>query len=139
MKYIIFFIFIFSSFLGCSPIETARLTGIGIKPFKTKGKIYSQNFKKDIIKCYHQTKGIIEELGAILYRGSSKESFIVSFGYSKIFPSASHSTEVAIFFNWLDKDKTEVKVSSLNYNLAKFISEKIFEKLNQPTAINKNK
>lgn len=129
MKYIIFFIFVLSSFLGCFPYETARLAGIGVKPFKTKGKIYSQNFEKDIIKCYHQVEGIIKELGANLYRGSSRKSFIVSFGYSEVFPSANHSTEVAIFFNWLDENKTEVEVSSLNHKLSDFISKKIFQKL----------
>ncbi|MCF7874937.1 MAG: hypothetical protein K9L87_03420 [Candidatus Omnitrophica bacterium] len=136
MKYIIFFIFVLSSFLGCFPYETARLAGIGVKPFKTKGKIYSQNFKKDIIKCYHQTEEIIKELGANLYRGSSRKSFIVSFGYSEVFPSANHSTEVAIFFNWLDVNKTEVQISSLNYNLAKFVSKKIFSSLQDQSGQN---
>jgi hypothetical protein len=122
---------VLSSFLGCFPYETARLAGIGIKPFKTKGKIYSQNFEKDITKCYRQVEDIIKELGANLYRGSSRKRFIVSFGYSEVFPSANHSTEVAIFFNWLDENKTEVEVSSLNHKLSDFISKKIFQKLTE--------
>ncbi|MCF7871152.1 MAG: hypothetical protein K9L95_03295 [Candidatus Omnitrophica bacterium] len=129
MKYIILVIFLSLSFSGCFPYETARLAGIGVRPFKTKGKIYSQNFEKDIADCYHKVEKIIKGLEAIPYRGSLNKGFIISFGYTNVFPSANHSTEVAVFFNWLNENKTKVEVSSLNYNLAKFISEKIFQKL----------
>ncbi|MCF7870081.1 MAG: hypothetical protein K9M01_03075 [Candidatus Omnitrophica bacterium] len=129
MKYIIFSICLFFFSFGCSPYEAARLTGIGVRPFRTKGEIYSQDFKKNIIDCYYQVEEIIEKLEAIPYRGSSNKGFLVSFGYNKIFPSASHSTEVIIFFNWLDANITKVKVSSLNYTLSKFVSEKIFQEL----------
>jgi hypothetical protein len=129
MKYIFFLISLFFFISGCSPYATARLTGIGVKPFRNKGEIYSQDFNKPTVDCYHQVEEFIEGLGAISYRGSANEKFLVSFGYSKIFSSASHSTEVAIFFNWLAENKTEVEVSSLNYNLSKFVSEKIFQEL----------
>lgn len=130
MKYAILVIFLSLSFSGCFPHETARLMGVGVKPFKVKGKVYSQNFEEDIFDCYYQIKEIIKGSEAIIYRGSPNKGFIISFGYTDIFPSASHSTEVAVFFNWLDENKTEIEVSSLNHNLAKFISEKIFKKLN---------
>lgn len=129
MKYIILLVYLFFFILGCSPYETARLTGIGVRPFKTKGEIYSQNINKSIIDCYHQVENFIEELGAVSYRGSSSKGFLVSFGYNKILPSASYSTEVAIFFSWLDENVTKVEVSSLNYNLSKLVSDKIFQEL----------
>lgn len=129
MKYIILLVYLSFFILGCSPYETARLAGIGTKPFKTKGEIYSQNINKGLIDCYYQVEDFIEELGAISYRGSSSKGFLVSFGYEKILPSASHSTEVAIFFSWLDENVTKVEVSSLNYNLSKLISDKIFQEL----------
>ncbi len=128
-KYIIFLISLLFFVSGCSPYEIARLTGIGVKPFRTKGKIYSQDFNKTIIDCYHQVEGFIEKLEAISYRGSPSKGFLVSFGYNKALPSVSHSTEVAIFFNWLDENKTKIEVSSLNYDLSKFVSEKIFQEL----------
>ncbi|MFO8053487.1 MAG: hypothetical protein R6U54_05985 [Candidatus Omnitrophota bacterium] len=129
IKYVIFSILLLSSFLGCSPYETARLTGLGIKPFKTKGDIYSQTFEKDLTTCYKEAEKIIENFEALLYRGSLKEGFIVSLGYNQIFPSASYATEVALFFNKIDENKTKIQISSLNHNLSEFISEKIFQEL----------
>lgn len=132
MKYLIIIFVITFSFASCSPLETARLTGMSLKPFKTKGKIYSQTFEKDLSTCYKETEKIIKSFEALLYRGSLKKGFIVSMGYNQIFPSASYSTEVALFFTGVDKNKTKIQISSLNHNLSEFISEKIFQELKNP-------
>lgn len=129
MKYLITILIIFIFFTSCSPLETARLTGIGLKPFKTKGEIYSQTFEKDLIACYRETEEIIKDFEALFYRGSLEKGFMVTMGYNQIFPAASYSTEVALFFTWINENKTKIEISSLNHNLSEFISEKIFEKL----------
>ncbi len=132
MKYLITILIIFIFLTSCSPLETARLTGIGLRPFKTKGKVYSQTFEKDLVTCYKKTEKIIKSFEALLYRGSPKKGFIVSMGYNEIFPAASYSTEVALFFTGVDENKTKIEISSLNHNLSEFISQKIFEELKNP-------
>lgn len=129
MKYLITIFIIPLLLTSCSPLETARLAGMSLKTFKTKGKVSSQTFEKDKATCYKQAEKIIKDLEAILYRGSLKKEFIVSMGYNQIFPAASYSTEVALFFQEIDKNKTKIQISSLNHNLSEFISEKIFNEL----------
>jgi hypothetical protein len=116
-------------FAGCSPLEIGNVFGIGTKAFREKGKIYTKTFEKDIFSCYTQTRKFLEHIGASFYRGSRKKNFMVMTHFNGIFLQCNESTEVAIFFKEIDKFKTNVEVSSLNYSLSEFVSAKLFKEL----------
>lgn len=104
--------------------------GIGTKPFKEKGKIYSKVFDEDMAACYNKTITILRELKATPYRGSLNKRFIVALHFHNSFPVVNETTEVAVFFKNID-GKTNVEVSSLNYSLSEFAAEKIFSGLTE--------
>ncbi len=124
MKRIIFVFLLFS--LGCSPFELTRLLGAGTKVFKNQGKVYSKTFDKDFFSCYRQITQGLKEMSVFPYRGSQKQGFLVANCFNKAFAQCDSATEVAIFFTELDKLKTKVEVSSLNYSLAEFVASKLF-------------
>lgn len=116
--------------VACSPLETARMLGAGTKLFRTDGKIYSQTFKKNLITCYNEVLLAIKKLEAKRWRGSFKKHFIVASNFNAVFTQCNNSTDVAVFFQYQGPDETKVEVSSLNYPLSEFASEKLFAWLN---------
>jgi len=113
--------------VGCSPLETARIMGVGTKPFKEHGKVYTRIIDCDFFSCYDKIYQKFQEIGAHYYRGSRQKSFLVFTNLNSAFKQCSESTEVAVFFEDLAPLKTEVKISSLNFSLAEFIAEKVFQ------------
>ncbi len=113
--------------VGCSPLETARIMGLGTKPFKEQGKLYTKVINCDFFSCYEIIYQQFQEIGAHYYRGNRQKSFLVFTNLNSAFKQCSESTEVAVFFKDLAPLKTEVQISSLNYSLAEFVAEKIFQ------------
>jgi hypothetical protein len=113
--------------LSCAPAEFARLMGVGLKPFKEQGKVYSKDIDKNKSYCYQRVKDLTKGMQAQVYRRSKSEDFIVAIGFNAAFKQCNSSTEVAIFFTELDSGQTKVEVASLNYSLAEFIAPKLFE------------
>lgn len=116
-------------FISCSPLELSRLFGVGLKPFREKGKIYAQTFDTDLPFCYAEIIQKLKAMEVSSYRGSQREGFLVIKNFVKIFPQCSASTEVAIFFTQLESFKTQVEIASLNYSLAEFIASELFNDL----------
>ena len=116
-------------FLGCSPLEISRLLGAGTRPFKEQGKVYAKIFDSDFFSCYEQITRDLKEMQTSFYRGSREQSFIVVTHFNGVFAQCSEATEVAIFFTEVDKVKTKVEVTSLNYSLAEFVASKLFDDL----------
>lgn len=103
--------------------------GVGIEPFKTQGKVYTRTFDKDFFTTYNQTLEILGNLGATFYRGSRREGFIIMTNFNTVFVQCNDSTEVAVFFTEVEKGKTRVEVSSLNYSLSEFVARELFKGL----------
>lgn len=134
MKQLISLFLITLILTGCSPIETARVLDMTVRPFKTNGKIYSQDIPKDAYSCYQETIHLFEEMEATPLRGTPEKGFIVAIGFDKSFGKrCSDTTEVAVFFTPVNFGKdtplTKVEVSALNYPLSKFVAEKLFPAL----------
>lgn len=134
MRKILLLIFIGMIFANCSPIETARVLDLTLKPFRDHGKIYSEDIPKDIYTCYQETTQTLKEMSAIPLRGTVEKRFLVAIGFDKSFGTrCSDTTEVAIFFTPINFGKdtplTKIEVSSLNYPLSKFAAEKLFAAL----------
>ncbi|MFH1767778.1 MAG: hypothetical protein ABH858_01270 [Candidatus Omnitrophota bacterium] len=126
----------FILFPGCFPTETLRVLGVGGSEFKAKGKVFTKVFEEELIDCYNQTVNILKAMGARPYRGSVKKRFIVALGLRSIYKQRClDTTEIAVFFKSLNRDKetpaTQVEVTSLNHSLSEFIAQKLFEKLEE--------
>ena len=127
MRKIIFLIIFFC--IGCSPLEISRLIGVGTKPFREQGKVYTKIVDKEHLAIYDDVIRLLIQLNASIYRTDKKKSFIVAINFNDSFKQSSGSTEVAIFFNTIDGNKTQIEVSSLNHLLAEFVSMKLFAEL----------
>ena len=118
--------------VGCAPMETAQVLDLGSSPFLKDGKVYSAFFQKDIPSLYEDTLEILDSWGAVKYRGSLKENFLVALSFDKHFPNKCvDTTEVAVFFDKTGENETLIKVSSLNYQLSKVVSKELFLELNR--------
>ena len=122
----IFLIFLLF-FVSCAPLEISRLLGVGTRPFREQGKVYSKVFDMDYFSCYGQITQKLKKMGVSFYREGKKEGFLITTGFNNIFPQCNESTEVAIFFIELENLKTRVEVASLNYSLAEVAASKIFD------------
>lgn len=122
----IFLIFLLF-FVSCAPLEISRLLGVGTRPFREQGKVYSKVFDKDFFSCYAQITKRLKKMGVSFYRGRKKKNFLITTGFNNIFSQCSESTEVAIFFTEIENLKTRVEVASLNYSLAEVAASKIFD------------
>ncbi|MDD5136360.1 MAG: hypothetical protein PHN63_03305 [Candidatus Omnitrophica bacterium] len=124
MKYIIFKIcvlFMAAVFLsGCALFlsDVQRLWEIK--------EAHTKVFDKDVADCYDMTLSALAKWGAIAFQ-QRQDDYIVGMQFENIFKSCIDTTEVGIFFTQTDPHKTEVKVTSLNYNLSRAISQKLFE------------
>lgn len=117
--------------LACSPLEVVRLFGIGTRPFKTKGKVYSKVADQDFFSTYNTVVAAFGELKANYYRGSRRDGFIIFTNLNVSFPQANSSTEVAVFLGESGPKQTRIEVSSLNHSLAEFTAKKLFERLDK--------
>jgi len=125
MKIILLIFLLFC--ISCAPLEVSRLLGVGTRPFKEQGKVYSKVFDKDFFSCYAHITKRLKKMGVSFYRGRKKKNFLITTGFNSIFSQCSESTEVAIFFTEIENLKTRVEVASLNYSLSEFAASKIFD------------
>ncbi|MDD3151043.1 MAG: hypothetical protein PHV68_09475 [Candidatus Gastranaerophilales bacterium] len=119
-------------FTACSPLEISRLFGAGTKQFLKKGKINTQEFDLDYFSCYNKSYRALKDLGANIYRGSKNKGYLVAMDFTAEFKQSNQSTEVALFFEEISKNKTRLKVASLNSKLSDFAAKRIFNYLNPP-------
>jgi len=127
MKKIIFLIIFFC--IGCSPLEISRLLGVGTKPFREQGKVYTKVINKKHLDSYNQVVIFLSSLKASVYRTNKEKSFIVAVNFNASFKQSTNATEVAMFFTPIDENKTQIEVSSLNHFLADFVSTKLFTEI----------
>ena len=124
MKKIVLIFLLFC--ISCSPLEMSRILGVGTKPFREKGKVYTKDFNINFFASWEQIRNDLDEMGSRFYRGNHKKGFIVAIGFDSIFKQCNSSTEVAVFLKELEFGKTQVEVASLNHLLANFVASKLF-------------
>lgn len=121
--------------ISCSPKETARVLGFNISGFRHNAKINTQIVDKDVFSTYNKTLAILAEMEAVVYRKSIRKGFIIATNFSRSYSGRClDSTEVAIFFNEVERRKTKLEVSSLNFALADFVARQLFSRLDQTIA-----
>lgn len=82
-------------------------------------------FDKDISRCYKLTTEALKKWKAVRFQ-KYKDGYIIAMEFEAVFRGCINTTEVGIFFNEAEPHKTEVKVASLNYNLASFVASNLF-------------
>ena len=115
--------------IGCSPLEISRLLGVGTKPFRMQGKVYTKIVDEGHLASYDEVARFLVRLRASVYRTNKEKNFIIAINFHTSFKQSTGSTEVAIFFTTIDENKTQIEVSSLNHLLAEFVSTKLFVEL----------
>src|SRR3989338_136494 len=80
---------------------------------KSKVK-YSKIFEKDASYCYEKSLETLDKWGAVVYQKSAGR-YIAAWGFNNIYNNCINTTELGIFFNEPEPNKTQVEVSSLNH------------------------
>ena len=109
-----------ASLSGCA-VFLADVPGL----WKIK-QAHTKAFDKDIGNCYDLTIKAFSEWGAVAFQ-QRQDDYIVGMKFENLFKSCTDTTEVGIFFTGIAPHKTEVKVASLNYNLSRVVSQKLFD------------
>ena len=116
---IIAIVFLAASFSGCA-VFLADIHGLQkIKPAHVKV------FDKDQERCYELTKAALAEWHAVVFQ-TRKYDYIVAMELDYVFMNCVNTTELGIFFTEKAPGKTEVKVTSLNYQLSEFVADNLF-------------
>ena len=93
-------------------------------------------FGKDISRCYKLTTVALKKWHAVRFQ-KYKDGYIVAMEFEKVFRSCINTTEVGIFFTETEPHKTEVKVTSLDYNLSRFIAPRLFDYIEKDGKLSK--
>lgn len=120
------------SFLGVSTrsLEEARVNGV------------SEVFAADIDTCYEKAIEVLQAMPARIYMQNRKKYVLVAMGFERqklTTPEESlpqdplnetiDTTELGVFFQHQDKNKTKVEISSLSTSLLEFARDNFFPKL----------
>ncbi len=103
----------------------AVLFGTNVRALSEIKEGHVKVFDKDVSYCYERTRFLLTKWDAVAY-DKIRNEYIVVMELENIFPSCINTTELGIFFTEIEPHKTEVKVTSLNYNLSKYVSNKLF-------------
>jgi hypothetical protein len=114
--------------VGCaSIIEGAKgIAGVSTKVLEDNRKsAITKTFNCDYFTCYTTTLDIVKRIEAYIYVQDIKKHMIA------IYVSSEDTTPVGLFFKEIDKNNTQVEVSSPSTYAREFISEKAFPVLDK--------
>ena len=114
--------------VGCATIKEAAkgLAGTSTKALEENRKsAIAKTFDYDYFSCYTKTMDILKKRsGACIYAQNIKRRMIA------LYVSEADTTAVGIFFKEIDKNKTQVEVSSASTYAKELIAAKVFDWLN---------
>jgi len=116
---------------GCSVFEKA--VGTSTEALVDEKVRHTKIFDKDISYCYEKSIDALKKWQANAF-SVSENDHIIATRLDKVFNSCIDTTEVGIFFIKLEGGKTQVEVSSLNYQLGQFVAENLFKYIENPDA-----
>jgi hypothetical protein len=123
-------VFVFCSFSlsGCAGFqETVKgFKGVSTKVLEDNLKdAAAKEFKMDYKSCYYETKELLKGIGAYIYAEDTKKKLIA------VYVSEQDTTPVGLFFKEIDKNKTQIRVSSPSSYAKELISETIFSAIDK--------
>lgn len=129
--FLVFLVFIILSWnlSGCACVkEAARgFAGISTKALEEARKnAQVKTFRQDYFSCYTKVLDILQQIGSHVYSQNIKKHMIA------IYVSGEDTTAVGIFFKEIDKNSTQVEVSSPSTFAKEMISLKVFSALESP-------
>lgn len=116
---IIIAVCVIASLTGCA------IFGSDVQGLRAIKEAHVQVFDKDPASCYGLTAKALAKWNAVMFQ-YVKNDYIVAMELESVFKNCINTTEVGIFFTQTAPNKTEVKVTSLNYNLSRFVSRNLF-------------
>lgn len=123
MRFIIYVLLFVVSVSGCAAIkETAKgVAGVSIKALdEGRANAIKKTFSRDYAGLYAKTLDSLKSIGAYVYARDIKKKMIA------VYVSDTDTTPVGIFFQEIDKNNTQVEVSSLSPPAKEFIAGKLF-------------
>ena len=109
-----------ASFTGCA------LIGSDVRGLRDIKEAHTRVFDKDLPYCYDLTIKALSRWKASAFQ-RRKNDYIVAMELETVFRSCIDTTELGLFFTETGPNKTEVKVTSLNYNLSEAVAQKLFD------------
>ena len=109
------------AFVGCVGLKetTKGFLGISTKILEEKRKDAAVlSVEKDYFTCYHKVLDILKERKSHIY---TKRSDLIAF-----YVSEDDTTAVGIFFKEIDKQKTQIEISSPSTSAKEIIAKEIF-------------
>ncbi len=123
-----------ATLLGCASVmETAKgIAGVSTKVLEDNRKsAITKTFNYDYFNCYTKTLDILKRIDTYIYVQDIKKHMIA------IYVSEEDTTPVGLFFREIDKNNTQVEVSSPSTYAKEFISEKVFSVLDKTITLEK--
>ena len=117
---IIAILVLIASLMGCA------VFGSDVQGLRNVKVAHTKVFDKDLPYCYELTAKALSAWNAVIFQ-QRKDDYIIAMELDKVFKSCIDTTELGIFFTVVNPQKTEVKVTSLNYNLSQFVAQKLFD------------
>ena len=123
MKTVLMKIFIIA--LLIAPFTGCAILGSDVQAMRNIKVAHVRSFDKSLSACYELTAKALTKWGAVIAQ-SHRNDYIVAMEFEKVFRPCINTTELGIFFTETGPDKTEMKVTSANYNLSEFIAPYLF-------------
>ncbi|MFH1715109.1 MAG: hypothetical protein ABH857_02820 [Elusimicrobiota bacterium] len=114
---------------GCSPLEMYRLAaGNSITYLERCDNVYSGEYNRKQKMCFNRVINLFFDLDIDVFN-KKKYEHIGARGFNKKYANSIDTTDVGIFFEELDTERTRVKVVSNNYDLAQYAFQIINEEM----------
>lgn len=129
---LLFFVVLFV-LSACSPVEMGRrVAGTSLESLEDeKEGRYSRVFGGSVPENYAAALDFLKEEQIYVYLQNQEQGFIVGMYFHRMFPRCIDTTEVGFFFDEAGKNQTRIAVVSLNYPLAKHVSDLLFAELDE--------
>jgi len=118
---------------GCSMTQVRDFfMGMSVEYVKNAETKYAKTFDLGAAYCYEKTLAFIHGMKAQLLNEDRKKYFLCANRFDYAYTLCLDTTQLGILITPLENGKSLVEVASGNYNLAQFVSEKLFSKLTEP-------
>jgi len=118
------------SLCGCSMAQIRKaFLGMSAQDVENAKKKYTKIFDLDADYCYDKTLELITDMQARLLGKNRESYFFTANRFDRAYPLCIDTTALGVLIVPLEPGKSSVEVASGNYDLARFVSEKLYAEL----------
>ena len=117
---------------GCVAIQNIPeyIAGTYVRqPEEGTGGRYIKIFNLPYSDSFDRAEQAVVEMGGSFRFKSRRKRTILAWYFDKVFAGAIDTTKVGIYFKEIDPGKTRIDIACGNYELAKFVSDRVFARL----------